>query len=538
MDVGSGGGNVVFEQAGYLHLFDPKERESNRLKIGVATRSGRGPAALRQGGEVHPQCRDFAVGGASRLRVPRRDRDRPRGEGRPPQPHELARRPRPLAGLVAGRQVDRLLLRRGRRVPAARPCRRRQGQARRPTPCTAPASTRSRSGRPTARRSPSSTTRNTLFWIDLEGGKVKKIAVGAAVRPDRAAHTAARLVARLEVDRLRAGQQGGVSHRLRLRPRRGQIAGDHRRAERRHRSGVRRKRQVSLFPGLHRRRAGQPVVRPVQRRHARAAVDLPGGAEKRRPVAAGPRKRRGKARHGKGHRTRTKTPSRRRSRSSSTSTASTSASSLCRCRRASITSLQAGAAGQLFFLEASSAPAARRRRPARGDAQTLRPDQTEDRDGTAGRGQLSTSAPTARRRWCSRRRKAGRSSTPAGKPEPGKGKLNIDAIEVRIDPAPGMAADLRRGLAHQPRLLLRPEHARRRLEGDQAEVRRLPAAPGDARRPGPRHSLDAERAGGRPQLRSRPANGCTNARRFPAGCSAPITRSPTAATASKRSTAG
>jgi tricorn protease len=37
LDVGSGGGKVVYEQAGYLHLFSPDMAESKRLKIGVAS---------------------------------------------------------------------------------------------------------------------------------------------------------------------------------------------------------------------------------------------------------------------------------------------------------------------------------------------------------------------------------------------------------------------------------------------------------------------------------------------------------------------
>jgi tricorn protease len=36
-DVGSGSGKVVFEQAGYVHLFNPEKEDDNRLKIGVAT---------------------------------------------------------------------------------------------------------------------------------------------------------------------------------------------------------------------------------------------------------------------------------------------------------------------------------------------------------------------------------------------------------------------------------------------------------------------------------------------------------------------
>jgi tricorn protease len=37
VDVGSGGGKVVYEHAGYVHLFDPASAKSTRLKIGVAS---------------------------------------------------------------------------------------------------------------------------------------------------------------------------------------------------------------------------------------------------------------------------------------------------------------------------------------------------------------------------------------------------------------------------------------------------------------------------------------------------------------------
>ena len=72
------------------------------------------------------------------------------------------------------------------------------------------------SGRPTARRSPTSTTPQSLFWIDLEQRAGAEDRLGAALPALAAAHAAAGLVARLEVDRLRAGQQGRVSHGVRL----------------------------------------------------------------------------------------------------------------------------------------------------------------------------------------------------------------------------------------------------------------------------------------------------------------------------------
>jgi tricorn protease len=38
--LGTGGGHVIYEQAGYLHLFDPEKETSTRLKIGVSTDLG------------------------------------------------------------------------------------------------------------------------------------------------------------------------------------------------------------------------------------------------------------------------------------------------------------------------------------------------------------------------------------------------------------------------------------------------------------------------------------------------------------------
>src|SRR5438132_6070196 len=37
LDIGAGGGKLIYEQAGYLHLFDAQKKEDTRLKIGLAT---------------------------------------------------------------------------------------------------------------------------------------------------------------------------------------------------------------------------------------------------------------------------------------------------------------------------------------------------------------------------------------------------------------------------------------------------------------------------------------------------------------------
>ena len=58
-----------------------------------------------------------------------------------------------------------------------------------------------------------------------------------------------------------------------------------------------------------------------------------------------------------------------------------------------------------------------------------------------------------------------------------KFKLDVDRIQVKVDPPAEWAQMLRRGVADQPRLLLRPGLPRRRLERDAREVRGVPAAP-------------------------------------------------------------
>ena len=150
----------IYEQAGYLHLFDPAAGTSTRLRIGVATDLVELAAALPEGrGEVHPRRGHFTQRRPGRVRVPRRDRHRAGRKGRSAQPDRIAGGQRSLARLVARRQVDRLVLRRRGRVPAPRQAGRRQGAAQ-SYDAKAPASTPAPSGRPTARRSLTSTIRS------------------------------------------------------------------------------------------------------------------------------------------------------------------------------------------------------------------------------------------------------------------------------------------------------------------------------------------------------------------------------------------
>ncbi len=155
----AGAGKVIYEQAGWIHLFDPALEQVDPAQDRRGGRPGRDAAPLcKRAPSTSAICRHLAHRQASRAGVPRRDRHRAGQEGRPAQPDRDARRARALARLVAGRQVDRLLLRRLGRICPGRPAAGRQGRRPDPTPSRERASTNGRSGRRTARRSPSSTT--------------------------------------------------------------------------------------------------------------------------------------------------------------------------------------------------------------------------------------------------------------------------------------------------------------------------------------------------------------------------------------------
>jgi tricorn protease len=119
---------------------------------------------------------------------------------------------------------------------------------------------------------------------------------------------------------------------------------------------------------------------------------------------------------------------------------------------------------------------------------------------------------TGRPRCCCRRRPLRRVAGRQEAAVPERHRV-VDRADGEADPGVGWAdrrrldrgarrshgrveADLRRGLAHQPRLLLRPEHARRGLGEAARHVRRVPAARRDPRGSQPRAAVDVERTVG------------------------------------------
>ena len=92
LSASAGAGRIVYEQAGSLHLLDPRAGTSEEAD----DRRGGGPAgdaaAVRQGRQVDPRRGAVADRRARGVRVPRRDRHRAGREGRRAQPDQQHRR--------------------------------------------------------------------------------------------------------------------------------------------------------------------------------------------------------------------------------------------------------------------------------------------------------------------------------------------------------------------------------------------------------------------------------------------------------------
>ena len=264
----AGAGKVIYEQAGWLHLFDPHERQSHRLEDRRGGRPGRDPAPLRERRQAHPRASaSRPTGKRAVLEIPRRDRHRAGQEGRSAQPD--------------------------RRRPACTSARRpgRPTASRSPISPTRRANTSSSSGRRTARaRAESYPLKGSGFLRaaglvarQQEDRLHRQLPHALLDRPGQRARQAGRRRADLRAERTSRTTTPGrptrsgwptpsptapassiwlydlgqdKSHARDRRPGRGR------------RAGLRPRRQVPLFPRLDRRRPGQQLVRPVDHRHA------------------------------------------------------------------------------------------------------------------------------------------------------------------------------------------------------------------------------------------------------------------------------
>ena len=267
----------------------------------------------------------------------------------------------------------------------------------------------------------------------------------------------------------------------------GQVVPDHRRPRRSERAGVRSQRQVSLPVRIDRRRPGARLVRAIDGRQPPHAQRLSRRPAQRSAVAARQGERRGEAGGGDAGAT---AADRRRSKPAPRTPP----------RREPVRIDFEGIEYRILDLPIAggdlSEPAGGRRGPALLPARQRRT--------AAGTGPGPPAPPRAARCTASTsrsaqdeqildRRRDYRISADGKKllyrnrdawsivPLPAR-KINAGRRAARGRRPRGpdrsarrVGADLRRSVAHQPRLLLRAQHARRRLAGDEGEVRRAAA---------------------------------------------------------------
>ena len=117
--------------------------------------------------------------------------------------------------------------------------------------------------------------------------------------------------------------------------------------------------------------------------------------------------------------------------------------------------LQAGEGGKIFYRKEDPPPTSTS--GGHGDSSIRVYDLTTRKDEAIGPANFGFRLTADRKKMLVASRGAWSILPTAGKPEPGKGRLAVEAVEVRVVPDGRVAADLRRGLAHQPRLFLRSE---------------------------------------------------------------------------------
>ena len=288
----AGGGKIVYEQAGWLHLLDPASGSAKRLVIPVPAdlretraRFVKGPDYIRSAGISPAGARAVFEFRGEIVTVPAEKGDARNITGsvaaheRSPQwspdgsriayfsdasgEYELHVASHDGKGDVKKYKLDWRRLLRGPALVARQPEDRVCGQL-----PVGPLAGPGHRGDEAHRRQP-----------DLQ--------------PDQPAGL--RLVARFEVAGLRRQHAGPGEHGVRVLDRPGQVVRHHRRPERSGRTRLRQGGQVSLPLRVDRRRPAAGLVRAVERGHAPPAERLPGGAAQGDRVAAREGERRGEA---------------------------------------------------------------------------------------------------------------------------------------------------------------------------------------------------------------------------------------------------
>ena len=171
------GDRIVYEQAGYLHTFDLKSGTSARLRIGVAAdlverraRFVKGPTYVRSSDLSPAGMRAVFEFRGEIVTVPAE-------KGDPRNITNTTGGPRAATGMVAGWQVDRLLLGCVRRIRPARRARRTGRESRASSPRAVRASTTRPAWSPDSRRLAYSDNGRSIFVLDLQAANAKPVKI-------------------------------------------------------------------------------------------------------------------------------------------------------------------------------------------------------------------------------------------------------------------------------------------------------------------------------------------------------------------------
>jgi hypothetical protein len=282
LSASAGGGKVVFEQAGYLHLFDPSTSKTTRLKIGVTADLPETRPRFATGARWIRNATLSPTGVRAAFEYRGEIVTVPAEKGDPAQPDDDAELARAVAGVVAGWHTGRVLLGRRRRVC---PAHRRPGRQGAGPYDQGDGQRLLRRSHLVARRQ-EGLVRRQLTEPLLAGPRVgRRDAHRRSSRLHAGRFAGARLVTRFEVDCLRrqpAAARDGCSSVL---AGRAQVDPDHRRTWRRRRPGLRPQWKVPVFLRIHGCGACGGLVRAVEPGHAVLAQRVPRGVAQRSVVA-------------------------------------------------------------------------------------------------------------------------------------------------------------------------------------------------------------------------------------------------------------
>ena len=295
LSASAGGGKIVYEQAGYLHLFDPATGATRRIAFGVSSdlretrpRFVKGTQWIRNAA-ISPAGARVAFEFRGEIVTVPAEKGDARNLTSSPGAHERSPAWSPdgtrLAYFsdVSGEYAMHIAPQDGK------------GEVRALRAGGAGFYTNLRWS-PDSRMLAYTDNAQALYVMDVETGTTQKVAAAEGVRPAEPRHV--RLVAGFPLAGLHGQHAGPGDDAVGLLDRPEAFVPDHRWPRRGEQSGVRSPRTISLPVRIDRCGPGARLVRPVHGREPPHAQRVPGGAAQRSALAAGETERRRKAGRG------------------------------------------------------------------------------------------------------------------------------------------------------------------------------------------------------------------------------------------------